>query len=136
MPETRTGLTLDNVAAFPVTLPNSSSSAKAARRLLRTALRGAIADDVIDDLELMVSELVANAVANGVGPCCLAMTLPRPGVLRIEVSDQNRGRPSMPPADVAADSGRGLQLIASLATRWGHHGGAGEGNTVWIEVVD
>jgi hypothetical protein len=36
--------------------------------------------------------------------------------------------------DVASDSGRGLRLVDSLALRWGHHGRAGSGNTVWFEV--
>ena len=134
MPETRMGLTLENVVAFPVTLPNRGSSAGVARRLLRRALQGAIADPVLHDVELLVSELVANAVDYGAGTCCLELSIPRPDVLRVAVSDQNQNRPQMPEHDVAADSGRGLRLVHSLALRGGHHGRAGSGNTVWFEV--
>ena len=83
----------------------------------------------------MVSELVTNAVGNGRGACGLALTIPRPGVLRVAVSDRNQRRPALRRRDVASESGRGLQLIHSLALRWGHHGRAGSGNTVWFEVA-
>jgi hypothetical protein len=64
---------------------------------------------------------------------------PRPPAVRICVTDggavTGAGAPAGPsvtgPGPLRA-SGRGLAIVAALASRWGHHAGPG-GRTVWFE---
>lgn len=98
-----------------------------------------------DAIVLIVAELTANAVRHGHVPgrdfhfrlSCGA----RSGTARVEVSD-TRGE-CVPPRPVAvhpapgiAESGRGLLLVAHLATRWDWRlRSDGPGKTVWAEYA-
>jgi len=56
--------------------------------------------------------------------------------IRIEVSDRD-ARPLPPPREFmsAEETGRGLALVAELATSWGSHpASVGDGKVVWAEV--
>ncbi|MDX3097733.1 ATP-binding protein [Streptomyces sp. ME19-03-3] len=85
----------------------------------------------------VVAELAANAVTHGRVPgrdveVRLALD---DRVLRIAVSDARGERP--PQAGRAAadsDSGRGLLLVATLASRWGTDPRPHVGKTVWAEL--
>jgi len=125
---------LADLLGVPIMLPSEPASAGLARRLLREGLRGEANEGVISDVELMVSELVANSVEHGGASCALAISKPAEDVLRVAVSDWNQDVPHMGPYDPGAASGRGLQLIATLAQRWGHDRHPEIGNTVWFEV--
>ncbi|MFF3285698.1 ATP-binding protein [Streptomyces sp. NPDC003023] len=92
-----------------------------------------------DTVTLVVAELAANAVLHGRVPgrdfaLRLADDIAR-GVIRIEVSDTHLAQParSLPGPD--ADHGRGLLLVAALATRWGVDHRLGPGKTVWAECT-
>jgi anti-sigma regulatory factor (Ser/Thr protein kinase) len=77
--------------------------------------------DLADDAELITSELVTNAAiasARDISPVAVRLAMV-PGFLVIEVLDQAPGVPALREADWAAESGRGLQLVASLASHWG-----------------
>ena len=77
-----------------------------------------------DAAVLLVSELFGNSVrhsASGAagGRVTVAVTAGE-GLVRVEVTD--RGGPGVPrlrPAGGDAESGRGLELVAALAARWG-----------------
>ena len=77
-----------------------------------------------DDAALLVSELFGNSVrhsGSGVagGMVTVAVT-DGDGLVRVEVTD--RGGPGVPrlrPAGAGAEGGRGLELVAALAARWG-----------------
>jgi serine/threonine-protein kinase RsbW len=84
---------------------------------------------------LLVSELVANAVRHGTpddeGRVELEAKLSK-DCLRVEVRDHGGGirlEPSRRP-DPTETSGRGLQLLRTLADRYG----SGEGGLVWFEL--
>ncbi|MGW6092856.1 ATP-binding protein [Streptomyces sp. NPDC055157] len=95
-----------------------------------------------DTFSLITAELCTNAVQHGHVPgrdfrVHLTETA---GVLRIEVTDtrtercpDHASRPTAPPPD--SETGRGLLLVESLATRWGvtPRNGA-PGKAVWAEL--
>jgi hypothetical protein len=65
------------------------------------------------------------------------MTLDRAsGVLRVEVSDASSQEPPAAPGlpGPEQESGRGLYLVDTLATRWGTLPREPLGKTVWAEV--
>jgi anti-sigma regulatory factor (Ser/Thr protein kinase) len=82
--------------------------------------------DLNTTVTLIVGELTANAVTHGRVPgrdfrLCLWLD-PAAGHVRVEVTDTRDDRlppesPSLPP-EPDAESGRGLCLVSSLASRW------------------
>jgi anti-sigma regulatory factor (Ser/Thr protein kinase) len=106
-----------------------------------TDVRSAFADlpvpaSVLDDARLLVSELVGNSMRHArLGPndtIRVAVEIEN-GTLRVDVIDGGRG--GAPPVaggirpTPGAESGWGLYLVETLATRWGH--GAGR---YWFEL--
>ena len=85
---------------------------------------------MIPDAELLVTELAANAVvhAGSEFTVCLAA---QPTTVRISVQDASPGRPVARVAGLEC-SGRGLALVASLASDWGSAGRSGK--IVWAEL--
>ncbi|MBP0459492.1 ATP-binding protein [Streptomyces montanisoli] len=93
---------------------------------------------------LIVAELAANAVTHGRVPgrdFHLRLRLdPAAELVRVEVTDTRDDRlppqPASPPPAPDAESGRGLCLVAALATRWAAmpRENGGPGKTVWAEV--
>jgi anti-sigma regulatory factor (Ser/Thr protein kinase) len=83
---------------------------------------------------LLVSELVTNAILHGRAPLELRAQTAGAG-LRVEVYDHD---PSTPPIlrhdfDLTEPGGRGLQLVDTLADRWGWTENDG-GKFVWFEL--
>lgn len=92
------------------------------------------------NVELIVGELCANAVRHG----CVAgrdfelQLAVLPGLIRIDVSDARDEQfppTTAEPPSGDAESGYGLLLVSTLATRWGVHRRDPIGKTVWAEVV-
>lgn len=96
------------------------------------------------DAAAVLAELAANAVLHGRVPGRdfeLALDLPQPGTLLIEVSD-TRGEvrpPTVAPAPPGPEeeSGRGLVLVSALAKDWGvrPRTPAAPGKTVWAHCT-
>ena len=104
-----------------------------ARRLVEDYLRDRGEEDG-EVAVLLTSELVTNAILYGHGPLELRAHT-EGSALRIEVRDQE---PASPPvlrsdADLTEIGGRGLQLVDTLADRWGWSAEA-EGKVVWFEL--
>ena len=81
---------------------------------------------------LLTSEVVTNALRNGTGQVrvgCDADTL----TVRVEVGDDDRGRPHVRRAGADEESGRGMFLVDALASAWGVTDTA-HGKVVWFEV--
>ncbi|WP_431315744.1 ATP-binding protein [Streptomyces murinus] len=89
----------------------------------RAGVTGAVAGDVV----LVVSELVTNCILHGAGDICLRVWVVA-GTVRVSVADEGTGQPGIKNVGPDAVSGRGLFLVASLASNWG----TGEGET-WAE---
>lgn len=117
------------------TFPPDPCAVRAARVRVRGQLGAWRLDALADTTTLLVSELMTNALRYAAGPIGLRLVRPtaHPGPLLVEVSDC---RPELPCAHVATvddEGGRGLQLLASTALRWGTQR-TGNGKTVWFEL--
>jgi anti-sigma regulatory factor (Ser/Thr protein kinase) len=111
--------------------PVDPSSVAAARRWLLSTLDARWAP-VRDVAALLVSELVTNAVRHA--RRVLRVVIRTDGrTLRVEVTDDCQELPRVQDLDDAATSGRGLQLVAAIADRWGVTP-SDDGKSVWFEV--
>lgn len=99
-----------------------------ARRLVRRLVPPGERADVA---ALLVSELVTNAVLHARTPLRLRI---RPGEpLRVEVRDSLAVPPIRAVPGTEAGTGRGLQILEALATRWGVEIDETH-KTVWFEL--
>lgn len=107
-------------------------------RSARAAVRGQLGDwglgSLGDVTELLVSELVTNALRHASGPIGVRLlrSAGKP-TLRVEVSDPLPDPPLERAAGPEEESGRGLQLVAGAARRWGTRP-ADAGKAVWFEL--
>ncbi|MEU7328859.1 MULTISPECIES: ATP-binding protein [unclassified Streptomyces] len=123
-------------------------SVRSARHAVRGALGSWGLDVAVGDLAvLLVSELVTNSLRYASGPIGVRLerTYPdgepppadhppvTPGLL-VEVSDPLPDPPTERTAGPDDEGGRGLQLVACSARRWGTRRGK-SGKTVWFELA-
>ncbi|MFF0010227.1 ATP-binding protein [Streptomyces sp. NPDC005374] len=118
------------------TFPADPGAVRAARAAVRERLRGWGLDGLADIAALLVSELVTNSLRHATGPIGVRLVRPHDtdGVLLVEVSDPLPDPPRERVARPEDESGRGLQLVAHAARRWGTRPGAA-GKTVWFELA-
>lgn len=140
----------DDCAAW--TFPADPGSVRSARHAVRDALSAWGLDGALADVtELLVSELVTNSLRYASGPIGVRLVRPPsegaveahgpspsgppapPGLL-VEVSDPLPDVPTERSAGPNDEGGRGLQLVASSARRWGTRRGK-SGKTVWFELA-
>jgi signal transduction histidine kinase/DNA-binding response OmpR family regulator len=88
-----------------------------------------ITESLIDDVVLLVSELVTNALIHGRGPVELRIRMSG-DILILEVRDTASYLPRRLRPTVDDEHGRGLQLVAMLAERWGTRP-TRDGKAVW-----
>ncbi|MFI6333344.1 SpoIIE family protein phosphatase [Streptomyces sp. NPDC050535] len=99
-------------------------SVATARSFVRDTLQGWGFADIVDDAVVLTSELVTNAVVHA-GTSADVLCLRSDDGVRIEVADRypERGIPLQATAvnmgNPDSEGGRGLQLCAALAGRWG-----------------
>ncbi|WP_416237127.1 ATP-binding protein [Streptomyces sp. RB17] len=118
----------DDIATW--TLPADPQAASQARCHVRHQLARWGLHDLEMTTALLVSELVGNVVRPVGGPSTLRLL--RSNSLICEVTDNG---PAMPHIRRAADTdegGRGLQLVAALAERWGARY-TSSGKCIWTE---
>ncbi|WP_327353673.1 ATP-binding protein [Streptomyces sp. NBC_01304] len=124
------------------TFPADPGAVRTARARVRHQLGDWNLDAVADMTVLLVSELVTNSLRHASGPIGVRLVRPaaapapahRSPHLLVEVSDP---LPDPPRERVAApddEGGRGLQLVACSAVRWGTRRGK-TGKTVWFELA-
>ncbi|MFI1222489.1 MULTISPECIES: ATP-binding protein [unclassified Streptomyces] len=130
------------------TFPAEPGSVRSARHAVRGTLGSWGLDAAVGDLAvLLVSELVTNSLRYASGPIgvrlvrshpegdlSLADRLPVAPGLRVEVSDPLPDPPTERTAGPDDEGGRGLQLVACSARRWGTRRGK-SGKTVWFELA-
>ena len=89
--------------------------------------------DEVDAAVLVANELVSNAVEHARTELELTVQLDG-GLIAIRVRDGSPAEPRRHPYDLSARRGRGLQIVAALAFRWGWIPHA-DGKTVWADVL-
>ncbi|GAA2653124.1 hypothetical protein GCM10010400_06050 [Streptomyces aculeolatus] len=123
-------------------LPTSRRSPARGRVLLAEQAREwKLPPETADTAVLLVSELLTNACLHARAPRgrhIAARCVLGDGGLRVEVSDAGDGElPTPHEAGPDDESGRGLALVAALASRWGAYPRPyGIGKTVWFELHD
>jgi hypothetical protein len=115
------------------TIDPRNESLPVLRREIATFARwsGLVPDD-IDAALLIVNELVSNVIDHAHTTGRVTMRLSS-STVRFFVSDDSPAEPVLRAPDVHAFRGRGMQIVAGLARRWGchpHH----TGKTVWASM--
>jgi anti-sigma regulatory factor (Ser/Thr protein kinase) len=98
-------------------LPATARSVTAARRFVLDALSNWHLESFADTAALLTSEVVTNAVLHARTPVELVVRREKKGI-SVEVSDGSRRTPQERNAAPEATNGRGLALLAQLATTW------------------
>ena len=120
-----------------VTLAGRPERARAARAWVSEVLGpGHPCGDVA---VLLVSEIFSNSVrhsgSGAAGETVTVAVRAGDGIVRVEVTDRaGPGTPELRPASRDAEGGRGLQLVAGLATRWGRRRWRGGRLVTWFEL--
>ncbi|WP_173872650.1 SpoIIE family protein phosphatase [Streptomyces albus subsp. chlorinus] len=116
-----------------------SYAVRRAREAVRQTLREWGLAALEDTAVLLVSELVTNVLRYAHGPIGVRMVRGTgrdaggEGVLTVEVSDPLPEPPRERVVTEEQEGGRGIQLVAAEARRWGTRQGP-EGKTVWFEL--
>jgi anti-sigma regulatory factor (Ser/Thr protein kinase) len=116
-----------------VLLESSTAAVRQAREVTASTLaHWRCGAQCIDDAVLVVSEMVTNAIRHGGGQVRLRLCWSA-GYLRVEVRDASPLLPRLLPTNPAADRGRGLRIVARLASRWGSTR-VRDGKIVWVDL--
>lgn len=114
-----------------VSLPEDTQSPRTARRLVGEVLADADRSEWRDAGELAISELVTNAVLHAHTSIELTVALFDDRVC-CEVRDYNPRTPAAPGYDEKATTGRGLDLVAAVASACGVETFGAGGKAVWF----
>ncbi|HZQ56690.1 MAG TPA: ATP-binding protein [Acidimicrobiales bacterium] len=117
--------------------PRDEQAAAARRDATRELSAHGLGPDALEDALIVVGELVTNAIRHAATEFTLALDIDAERV-RIEVSDGDTRPPVVVAADVDATSGRGLVLVAAVASSWGFETADRDGitgKTVWAELL-
>jgi anti-sigma regulatory factor (Ser/Thr protein kinase) len=122
-----------------IALPHSPAAVPIARALIRSTFAELAGNADSDTAELLTAELVANAVehTHGNEPIELVVEL-LPGGCQVEVHDRDPAPPGDlsrpgPPPDPMQEHGRGLLLIRTLSSGYGHRP-TDRGKAVWFTL--
>lgn len=113
-------------------LPADSSSPARARSFVEAHLQASGLPDLADVGVLLVSELATNAILHAGTPFDVELTATPQG-LRARVTDESDTTPVTRAPSTVAEGGRGLFLVAALASRWGVEANP-SGKSVWFEL--
>jgi anti-sigma regulatory factor (Ser/Thr protein kinase) len=115
-------------------LPSEVRAPTNARQYARLVCAGVAPQQLVDDVTLVVSELVTNAMMHGEGEIGLVLRVSE-GEVFVTVEDHgcNVG-PSPRTAEPLEEYGRGLTIVAEVASSWGVHSLGDAGKLVWCVV--
>jgi len=114
--------------------PSSPSSVTQARRFVQEHLDGA-PPDVAETIAVMTSELATNSIRHA--SSAFEVGVDRiDGTIRVEVTDEGSGVPTVLSPDPTQHSGRGLFIVDKLADDWGVVASRDRNTkTVWFSVT-
>ena len=114
---------------------SSSVSVPAARRFALGTLHD-VSSQVVHTVAMIVTELASNCVRHAPSSGFAVRIDQTAGAVQIEVSDSGGGTLAPRAVRPTDASGRGLQIVKSLADAWGVVNAAdGTGKTVWATVL-
>lgn len=115
-------------------LPHELSAVGTARHWVNDLCAHALSTHGQQLLELLTSEVVANAVVHGHGPLTVAVRC-SPRQVVVAVTDTSADPPTVRHVDLEATGGRGVALVAALASQWGWEP-ASPGKRVWFRISE
>lgn len=115
-----------------LSLPPEVASVTRARHYVRDTLMAFGVPDCADDAQLAVSELIANAVKHARTPLVLEL-MADDDCLTVTVADEERELASQVQQHALAESGRGLRIVAAVASDWGVEPRA-TGKALWFRL--
>ncbi|PWJ51807.1 hypothetical protein SAMN06264364_12085 [Quadrisphaera granulorum] len=113
--------------------PPVTASVREARRFVEAELAARGHEELADDAGLVLSELAANAVLHARTPFEVVVTGHDRQRVRVEVVDGSTALPVLADTLRTSMTGRGMVLVAALASRWGSER-LDSGKSVWFEV--
>ncbi|WP_170305311.1 ATP-binding protein [Kitasatospora viridis] len=132
---------VDALASF--TVPARPDQIGMVRRCLREFTSWlTLAPDLLADLLLMTCEVLTNAVQHGCSPdrdddrVRIDVQLIRASAVRVSVTDPGHGYGRLPWPGEEEEHGRGLLIVAALATDLGEYTAADGAHTVWFTLGD
>jgi two-component sensor histidine kinase len=105
-----------------------------AREAVCAATREWVPPEVVSGAGLCASELVTNVLLHTDCPRCHLVVSYEHGELSMAVHDDSPELPAVA-ADRTEEHGRGLRIVASLATDWGVVQEAPSGKSVWLRMT-
>jgi hypothetical protein len=124
------GLTADRVASWR--LVGGSESVSEARAWVCSQITGWELPGLAEPAALLASELLTNALRHASGPIELQALL-LDEMVTLAVRDAEAPLPRLRRVGESDEGGRGLQLVASLSSRWGARPTAA-GKVVWCDL--
>jgi anti-sigma regulatory factor (Ser/Thr protein kinase) len=116
-----------------IELPPEPRSAGAARHFVEDGLRGCVSADVAEIAVLLTSELVTNVIVHARTPLRLDLDTDDDANVRVAVADDAPRSPMLRRSHDARLTGRGMNLVETLAEHWGVEPTA-SGKSVWFEL--
>jgi anti-sigma regulatory factor (Ser/Thr protein kinase) len=126
------GLRRVGVAVVEKEFDGDPGAPRRARRFVAQVLDDWGYQSLIDDAMVVASELATNAVMHAHSSFTLSLAAGRE-VVRISIRDASVLPPARRESPPLASSGRGLGLVAGIATAWGTEAVPG-GKVVWAEL--
>lgn len=124
----------DATAAATIQLAPESGAPRRAREFLTRFVCSEGAEQYAEDGRVVVSELVTNAVRYSRTEMSVDLELTGAGLV-VGVYDDGPGEPRITPATQRGLSGRGLVLVARLASEWGVQFAERGGKRVWCMLI-
>ena len=118
-----------------LTVPPAAGCLAELRRWARSWMEQHPTDGVDPDIVMLsMTELVTNSITHGSGSVEVQLNGDSDNLV-LTVSDSSEQLPLRPGSSSNPETGRGIQIMESLATRWGVQPDPGGGKTVWCEFA-